>query len=260
MDERKCGEFKDSITGLSARMGMNTKYGSQDLKPWLIERLGCKEGEKVLDVGCGNGAHLRLVSSIVGGDDLCVGIDRDPGMIDAACKASEGHSPPIRFRVLDMNESASPESELSEEQFDLIYSVYALYYAEDSMSVLDGFRRRRLRPGGRIAVVGPYADNNQGWFDFMAQFMTLPDSILASTTTFMDDVLAHAKANFTDVATHDFINTITLPSPEALREYWQANIYYEPEHDEAFEKLAAEHFAANSAFSYVKRALMVVMR
>ena len=108
--------------------------------------------------------------------------------------------------------------------------------------------------------MGPCGDNNKEWFIFLNQFMKLPKPIIASSTTFMDGIAAYAKKNFTNVKKFEFINNITFPSYEDMKNYWVSNIYYDPKYDPGFERYAKEHFAKHKNFKYFKKAKLIIMQ
>ena len=75
----------------------------------------------------------------------------------------------------------------------------------------------------------------------------------------MGDVFEYATDNFTTVTSHDFVNTIILPTYADLKKYWESNIYYDSKYDDKFDELAKHHFDSESEFSYNKVAKMITM-
>lgn len=258
MDKKRCSEFVDSIGNLSNRLNINTKYGDNDLGSWLTKNLDVKKGERVLDVGCGDGTHLRSVAKIVNIDDFCIGMDYDAEMIKKAKDLTKNFKPSIKFVQLSMDDIGKPEANIENDHFDLIYSVYAFYYAKNEFETLNTLKSK-LNQNGRISIVGPYRDNNKSWFDFLNQFMELPDAIIHSSSSFMDGIEKYAHENFKQVKSLEFVNNITLPTYDELKKYWISNIYYDPKLDAEFEKFAKEHFKKHKIFSYYKKAQMIVM-
>jgi len=64
----------------------------------LVEALGLKAGQHVIDLGCGTGRHLReLASRGIGG----IGLDSSPALISAARRAE---APGVFFEVADVRE------------------------------------------------------------------------------------------------------------------------------------------------------------
>jgi trans-aconitate methyltransferase len=102
----------------------------------VLHLLNPRPGERILDVGCGEGSLTeRLVAS---GADV-VGIDASEAMIVAA-----------RGRGLDarlMNAEQLPFSE----EFDAVFSNAALHWVRDHDALLAGVHRA-LKPGGRFAA------------------------------------------------------------------------------------------------------------
>ena len=259
MDKRKCSEFVDNQDNLSARMKTNTQYGDNDLPSWLIDHLKPQKGEHVLDIGCGNGSYLRQVAAIIKKDNYCFGIDYDREMIHKAEEGSKNSKPAITFATMDMDTIGDPSSPFKDNFFDLIYSVYAFYYSKNEMKTL-GHLKEKLKPEGRIGIMGPHGDNNKDWFVFLYKFMKLSQAVVRSSTTFMDDITSYARKNFKHVQTYEFVNNITIPSYEDMKMYWKSNIYYDPQYDPGFEKYARQHFTKHKTFTYYKKAKLTIMQ
>lgn len=260
-EKKECKDFKDNIDGLTNRLAINNGYGNNDLQSWLIERLDIKEQDDVLDIGCGDGRHLKEISSLTNGN--CVGIDYDEKMIE---KSKANVADNLSYHHFNMDEINTPSSPIGYElnqwpltyRFDKIYSLYAFYYSKDSIALLD-LLKERLNPGGSISIIGPHGENNKGWFKFLDQFIQLDESIVNSSYSFMDDVKKYAYKNFQHVTADNFINTITLPTYSDLKQYWESNIYYDSKYDAKFEELAKQHYDSEGKFSYNKVAKMITM-
>jgi trans-aconitate methyltransferase len=101
----------------------------------VIELLNPQPGERILDVGCGDGAlsqKLRQAGAMV------VGVDGSPDMVAAA-----------RLRGIDAH-LADAFALTFEAEFDAAFSNAALHWMKrDPDSVIKGVRRS-LKPGGRV--------------------------------------------------------------------------------------------------------------
>ena len=120
----------------------NARFVS-DLALDLLELLQARKGERILDLGCGDGAlTLRIAES---GADV-VGVDGSPEMVAAARMRG------LDARVMD-GRSLSFHAE-----FDAVLSNAALHWMREPEQVIIGVRRA-LRPGGRfVAELGGHAN------------------------------------------------------------------------------------------------------
>jgi SAM-dependent methyltransferase len=111
------------------------------LYPWVIGLLGLRGSEAVLEVGCGNGGYLELITA--------VGLDSSPGMLQAARSRARG-------TLVCGDASALPFSDLS---FDTVLAAHMLYHVEDRLSAVMEMRRV-LVPGGVCVAVTNSQDNH----------------------------------------------------------------------------------------------------
>jgi SAM-dependent methyltransferase len=109
----------------------------------VLELLDPQPGERVLDVGCGEGT---LTQQIAARGAAVVGVDSSEDMIDAA-----------RARGLDAR-LLNAETLAFDHEFDAVFSNAALHWVRDHDALLAGIARA-LRPGGRfVAEFGGYGN------------------------------------------------------------------------------------------------------
>lgn len=120
----------------------------------VVERMGIASGDKILDLGCGNGWATRLLAKTASGVQA-IGIDVSPAMI---AQAEELHSFTIRARY-----EVGPIEQLdfADAHFDRVFSMEALYYSVDLEAALAEMLRV-LKPGGKADVVIDYYEENPG--------------------------------------------------------------------------------------------------
>lgn len=124
-------------------VGMEEGHG--DVVRQVVSRMDIRPGERILDLGCGNGWATRLLAQAEAGVQA-IGLDASPRMI---ARADELHSFTIRARY-DLGSFEALE--FPDHEFDRVFSMEALYYASDlEKSLVEAFRV--LKPGGRADIV-----------------------------------------------------------------------------------------------------------
>ncbi len=102
----------------------------------LVEALDPQPGERILDLGCGDGFLTRRIAA---SGATVVGVDSSPQMVAAA----KEHGADARL--------ASGESLPFDHEFDAVFSNAALHWMRDHDAVLRGVYRA-LKPGGRFVA------------------------------------------------------------------------------------------------------------
>ena len=107
-----------------------------DLGAGVVDLLAPRPGERILDLGCGDGA---LTERIAAAGARVVAVDASPEQVVAA-----------RARGLDARVGRGEALSFGEE-FDAVFSNAALHWMPDPDAVIAGVRRA-LRPGGRFVA------------------------------------------------------------------------------------------------------------
>jgi SAM-dependent methyltransferase len=118
----------------------NARFVS-DLGGAVVELLAARAGERILDLGCGDGVLSAKLAAM--GCDV-IGVDASPAQIQATQKLG------VKARVVDA------EHLNFEAEFDAVFSNAALHWMRNADAVIEGVHRA-LRPGGRfVAEMGGY--------------------------------------------------------------------------------------------------------
>ena len=113
----------------------------------LFGAIALQSGERVLDVGCGNGATTLEAAALVGPQGTATGVDLSGPMLDEARRrAVDEGAGRTEFLRLDVQTAALPGP------FDVMISRFGVMFFEDPSTAFDNIARS-LRPGGRMCFV-----------------------------------------------------------------------------------------------------------
>ncbi len=114
----------------------------------IVERLGIRLDDRILEIGCGHGVAATLVCERLGKGHLTA-VDRSEKMIRAATKrnAARIEAGTAEFLVSDLE-----DLELGERRFDKIFAVrVGLFHREPERA--RGLVEKWLAPGGEVFTV-----------------------------------------------------------------------------------------------------------
>ena len=119
----------------------------EPLNQQMVDWLGLRPGQTILDAGCGEGDHLLLMARRLGGPGA-VGLDRDPEALRIARirAVSAGLLPWVR--LVPGNIYDPP---LSPDSFDVVWSSHVLHALPDIDRAVNRLASL-LKPGGRLVL------------------------------------------------------------------------------------------------------------
>jgi len=112
---------------LSVRIKLHAKHSTnkQGFFPWLFEQYAFHENDRILELGCGNGAQWEgQISGLPKGCTLLLS-DLSQGMLDGVVKKYAGHEN-VSFERIDIQDIGYPD-----ESFDIVIANQMLYHVPD---------------------------------------------------------------------------------------------------------------------------------
>lgn len=117
-----------------------------------LDLLAPRDGERILDAGCGTGAAMAEV--LRRADCRMTGVDRSESMLVAARRRLGWRA---RLHCAGIEDLPIPDG-----GFDAVLALNVLYFADPEGRMLASLARL-LRPGGRLVAYVTHRDTMQGW-------------------------------------------------------------------------------------------------
>ena len=111
----------------------------------IVEQLGIRPDDRVLEIGCGHGVAATLVCERLEGGHLTA-IDRSPKMVEAAARRNAAHVEAAKAEFLVAN---LEDLDLGERRFDKIFAVRVGLFHRDPDRAR-GIVATWLAPGGEL--------------------------------------------------------------------------------------------------------------
>lgn len=135
-------------TGLLGRLGGRIMArGNRRMAERIIDLLGAKPGDRVLEIGFGPGVAVELLARAVP-DVTIAGVDPSREMID---QASARNAAMIRAGRVELRQATAERLPFADATFDRAFAINSMQLWSD---VREGLRetRRVLKPGGALVL------------------------------------------------------------------------------------------------------------
>lgn len=140
---------------------------ARPVSEWLVDEIGPRPGQTILELAAGPGETGFLAAERVGRDGRLISTDNSPRMVDAARRGAEARGlANVEFRVMD-----AQEIDLPDDSVDAVLSRFGVMLMPEPERALGG-ARRVLRDGGRLAyAVWGQPDRNPWLTLFVGAFI-----------------------------------------------------------------------------------------
>lgn len=147
--DRNDGGWTRSAPAWLARQGERGDWGRVAVLDPVMTELACAAGGRFLDVGCGEGRFVRLLSA-----HGLAGVGVDP--IEPLLATARERDPRGDYRI-----GRGESLPCGAEEFDLVVFYLSLCDIPDLPAAI-GEARRVLRPGGTLLIANPSSINSAG--------------------------------------------------------------------------------------------------
>ena len=191
----------------------------------LVDRIGPRDGETVLELCAGPGETGFLAAERLGERGRLISSDLSPAMVDAARRGAEARG----LRNVELHVVDAQQIDLPDDHVDAVVARFGLMLVPDQPRALSEIRRV-LRPGGRCAwgTWGP-PDRNPWIFQIVAALMAnglalpgdpfAPGGVFSLSTPEPNRELA-SGAGFEEVSVEEVTGEFRHQS---VGEYWDFN-------------------------------------
>jgi SAM-dependent methyltransferase len=227
---------------LAARARLHTQYSVSDEGwfEWVARRLGLRDGDTVLDIGCGPGWFWANAAPLLPDRlDLTLA-DQSAGMIKEA-EARCGSLKAWSVTSIEADAAALPFADAS---FDTVVAMHMLYHVRDQTKAIAEMYRV-LKPGGLLAVTTNGAGNLRDLYALTTVFGSKPVEPVAAIFG-LDIAEQHLRAQFGNVTREIQPARLRITSPDDV---FMALTSYPPGDGAPEEQLTAFRAAIAAAFA-----------
>ncbi|MBP2557674.1 SAM-dependent methyltransferase [Neorhizobium galegae] len=156
---------------LAARGRLNSEYTIAETGwfPWVARQLPLREGDRVLDIGCGPAWFWAAVINDIPENLHLTLADQSSGMVEEAL---------ARCTLLPFGSVAGRQTDAAalpfgDDSFDVVIAMHMLYHLPDpSAGIAEMYRV--LKPGGSLAVTTNGVGNMRGIYELTTVFGSEP--------------------------------------------------------------------------------------
>jgi ubiquinone/menaquinone biosynthesis C-methylase UbiE len=162
----------EPVTGIGHVLeAMATLPAYCDARQWLLQNLGISQGSSVIEAGCGTGAALSDILSVVGKKGRITGVDPTKAFVEGArTRATKLGAPNTRYEIGDIRSMTAGNGE-----FDAAFCDKVLIHAGPAKAALTEMARV-TRDGGHVGALE--------WLPFFVVSSSRPEALDAFNAIF----------------------------------------------------------------------------
>ena len=185
--------------------------------PWILSLLQVNPGDRVADIGCGNGPYHPLLYAA---GAVIYGGDFSEGMVEFCQKQSETQGLGVALARVDAQRLPFANS-----SFDRLMANHMLYHVPDQMAALLEFRRV-VRLGGRVIFATNAADSGGILYDMHVRAARLlgHEPLPRLTRNFTMDDIERVRRVFPTATTEWYRDAFLFPTVESALRYYASGI------------------------------------
>ncbi len=222
-----------------ARLHQDFSVSEQGWFPWVAGRLGLRDGDRVLDIGCGPGWFWAASADALPDRISLTLADASPGMV----KEATARCMPLRHWQVEGREADAMALPFADASFDVVLAMHMLYHVSDPAAAIAEMHRV-LKPGGTLAVTTNGAGNLGALYALGTAFGGSPTEPVAATFG-LDRAETLLRAAFGNVTAEVQPASLRVTDPEVV---FMALTSYPPGDGATEAQLGAFRKAIDAAF------------
>lgn len=208
---------------LKNRLDLNKKLQSKNFSNWLFSKIKIKKNEKILDVGCGEGAQVReFIKKIdMRGNISCLDINKES--IEKLKKEIKNKKNIEAFPSDMQHLEHLIKNKFTQKKYSLIHSSYALYYSPHRINVLN-VMFEHLMKNGSIYIFTPCSPH--GMVNLAKKFHKIP-FLVEDSLRFGKTILEKQfRKMFWEVQINYFQSMIKIQSLNDFKLFYKSTTYF----------------------------------
>ena len=239
---------------LKKRLDLNKKLQNKDFSKWLFQKIKVKKNEKILDVGCGEGAQVKKFIKLISKKGNISCLDINQASINKL-KKDIGNKKNLQAVASDMrNLEDIILTKFKQKQFSLVHSSYALYYSPKRLEVLNTMYKF-LKNSGSIYVFTPCLPH--GMVSLAKKFHKIPP-LVEDSLKFGNKVLEKKlRKMFWEVQINYFQSLIKIENLNDFKLFYQSTTYFNKKYQNNIYKFVQNEILNNGHISFEKNGYLI---